>query len=823
MAEVTLPPPMTTTTPAPSGLTHAEALERQRRGDDNSFQVRVGRTYGQIVVENVFNLFNIVLFSLLFIVLSMGDYATVFFAGFSVVSNTFLGMLQEIHAKRRLDKLAALSEQTVHVKRDGQWQEISMRAVVIDDILRIEPGDKLVVDGVVVTSDSLEMDESLLTGESDAVAKEPGMEVFSGSFCLAGSGTMQATRVGANSNINKLAAVAKQYKRVRTPTQQIIETIVQVTVVVMFTLIPMVFVASFVNSITPLEALRSAVVFVTSLVPQGLVLVAILSLTIGAIKISLQRTLIQRVNAVESLGNATVLCFDKTGTLTKNLLAVQQIIPLADMDERTLSGLLLAYLDNLAHLNRTAGAVREYAAAHADDVPARRKVREVPFTSGRKWGAVVFEDAAYVLGAPERVLPKQSLTDTLDHNVTHLSLQGLRVLAFTRVSGPLNEKDVTNDAEPLALVVLSDQIRDDIQETLESFRREGIDLKVISGDNLDTVKAIATQAGMDAERAYTGAQVDEMSDSELETLVGEATVFARVDPDTKKRIVAALQRRGAYVAMVGDGVNDVPALKQANLAIVMNDGTQISKDVADIVLLDNAMSTLPKAFREGTEITQTIFGTMKMFLVKNVYNILFFIFVAFMSLPFPITPVQISWSTFGTVNLPATFVAFGWLRPTRIRRFRSDVLEFIMTAGLIGAVMQAIVYACVFFYEGRDVQAARTSITLFVTFYGAYTVMHIMGLDVLNPRTFIARWRFALLMTLSTTLTILTMYALPELFEFRIMTWERDPGVIALLVSTLLLSIVLLEHGMRYPVLLRRFWRLFEEPSAPAASQPASQ
>lgn len=814
MAEVTLPPPMTTTTPA-SGLTRAQVMERQQRGDDNSFQVRVGRTYTQIVVENVFNLFNIVLFTLLFVVLSMGDYATVFFAGFSVVSNTFLGMLQEIHAKRKLDQLATLSEQTVHVLRDGQWQEISMRAVVLDDILRIEPGDKLVVDGVVVSADSLEMDESLLTGESDAVAKEPGMEVYSGSFCLAGSGTMRATRVGAHSNINKLAVVAKEYKRVRTPTQQIIDTVVQVTVVIMFTLVPMIFVSSFVNLTTPLEAMRSAVVFVTSLVPQGLVLVAILSLTIGAIKISLQRTLIQRVNAVESLGNATVLCFDKTGTLTKNLLAVQQVIPLVDADERTINAWLLSYLDNLAHLNRTAGAVRDYAEANAAPLPARRKVREVPFTSGRKWGAVVFEDAAYVLGAPERVLPKQRLTDTLDHSVTSLSLQGLRVLAFSRVEGALNEKNVSDGAEPLALVVLSDQIREDIQATLESFRQEGIDLKVISGDSLDTVKAIAAQAGMNAEHAYTGAQIDAMSDGELETVVGEATVFARVEPDTKKRIVAALQRRGAYVAMVGDGVNDVPALKQANLAIVMNDGTQISKDVADIVLLDNAMSTLPKAFHEGTEITQTIFGTMKMFLVKNVYNILFFIFVAFMSLPFPITPVQISWSTFGTVNLPATFVAFGWLRPTRMRRFRTDVLEFILTAGLIGAVMQAIVYACVFFYEGQDVQAARTSITLFITFYGAYTVMHIMGLDVLNPRTFIERWRFAALMTLSTTLTILTMYALPALFEFRIMTWERDPGVIVLLVSTLLLSIVLLEHGMRHPVLLRRLWRLFEEPSTP--------
>ena len=213
--------------------------------------------------------------------------------------------------------------------------------------------------------------------------------------------------------------------------------------------------------------------------------------------------------------------------------------------------------------------------------------------------------------------------------------------------------------QPLALIVMSDEIRHDIQETLQAFRDEGLTLKVISGDNLETVRAIAQQSGMDiGARAYTGAELDAMSEGEFDQAVRDSNVFARIEPDTKQRIVEALRRQGDYVAMVGDGVNDVPALKAANLAIVMNDGTQISKDVADIVLLNNAMSTLPRAFREGKETTQTIFGTMKMFLVRNFYGIAFFVFIAFMALPFPITPVQISWATFGTVNLPATLIAF---------------------------------------------------------------------------------------------------------------------------------------------------------------------
>jgi cation-transporting ATPase E len=809
MAQATRLAP-SSTTPQP-GLSTADVQARMQRGEDNNFRPRAGRTYPQIIVENVFNLFNIVLFTLLFIVWQMGDYSTVVFAGFSVVSNTFLGMIQEISAKRKLDQLATLSEQTVTALRDGRWQEINMYAVVRDDILKIEPGDKLVVDGIVTQADALEMDESLLTGESDAVFKEAGAEVFSGSFCVAGSGTMRATRVGAESNINQLTTLAKQYKRSKTPTQVIIDIIVEVTVVIMFVLVPMIFVASFITATAPINALRNAVVFVTSLVPQGLVLVAILSLTIGAIKISRHRTLIQRVNAVESLGNATVLCFDKTGTLTRNHLVVQQVLPLADLAADDIYALLKAYTHNLAHANRTAGAVRDYVDAHTSTPVSLKKTREIPFTSGRKWGAIVFGDTTYALGAPERLLPRPRMTDSLADRVTDLSLQGLRVLAFTRISGGVDENNITHGSEALALIVLSDQIRDDIQATLQAFRDEHIGLKVISGDSVDTVKAIAAQAGMTVDDAYSGEEIDRMSDAELDAIVADATVFARIEPHTKKRIVSALQKQGAYVAMVGDGVNDVPALKQANLAIVMNDGTQISKDVADIVLLNNAMSTLPLAFREGREITQTIFGTMKMFLVKNVYNILFFVFAAFMALPFPITPVQISWSTFGTVNVPATFVALGLLRPTVIRRFRQDALEFILTAGVIGAVAQAVLYVTVYLYENRDVQLARTCITLFITFYGAYTVMNIMGLDVWEPRSFLRKWRLALVMTLGTALTILAMYALPGLFEFRLLTWEHDALVIVLIAALLLLSMLLLGHGTRHPYLVRRLWHLFRE------------
>ena len=793
-----------------TGLSQREVQERLARGESNDFDARVGRSYWDIFRDNVLNLFNIVLGSLLIIVVLLQDYATAFFAGFSVVSNTFFGMIQEFHAKRKLDKLAALSEQAVPCRRDGDWVDVPMRQVVKDEMIRIEPGDRLVVDGEIVHSDSLEMDESLLTGESDAIPKESGDEVFSGSFCTAGAGVMRATRVGAESNINRLSTIAKQYKMVKTPTQVKIDITVEITVLIMFVFVPLIFITGFFLNSAFLETVRNAVVFTTSLVPQGLVLVAILSLTIGAIKISLRQTLIQRVNAVESLANATVLCFDKTGTLTQNKLAVQDVIQTADMGKAEIHRHLFVYLKNLAHLNHTAQAVEAYIDKVVIGGDWPRKLKEIPFSSGRKWAAICLDDKTLLMGAPERLLPADN---PFLARARELSAGGMRALAFAMMAGEPDPAagDISAQAQPLALIVMSDRIRDDIQQTLQSFRDEGLKLKVISGDNLETVRAIAEQAGMDVgSQAYQGSELDAMSDGELSAAVRESNVFARIEPHTKQRIVETLRRQGEYVSMVGDGVNDVPALKAANLAIVMNDGTQISKDVADIVLLNNAMSTLPRAFHEGKETTQTIFGTMKMFLVRNFYTIALFVLVPFMALPFPITPVQISWATFGTVNLPATFIALGWLRPQYMGRFRRDVIDYIFTMGFIGAVMLTLLYLMAYFGSGGDLAMTRSAVTILVALYGMLITWHIQGIDFYRPKSFLEHWRILLLSSLLTALTIIGMYLNPTLFEFDPPTWDGGAGslLIIAIAALFLLTMVLISHGLKYRYLLNRFWAL---------------
>lgn len=793
-----------------AGLSARDVQERVARGESNDFEARVGRSYWNIFRENVLNLFNIVLGALLIVVIALGDYATAFFAGFSVVSNTFFGMIQEFNAKRQLDQLAALAEQTVRCRRDGEWIDVPMRGVVLDEIIRIEPGDRLVVDGLVLWADSLEMDESHLTGESDAVGKSPEDEVFSGSFCIAGAGVMRATKVGAESHINRLSVIAKQYKLVKTPTQIKIDITVEVAVVIMAIFVPLIFVTGFYVGNEFLEIVRNAVVFTTSLVPQGLVLVAILSLTIGAVKISRQQTLIQRVNAVESLANATVLCFDKTGTLTQNKLAVREVIPLGALGSAAIDIALRSFLKNLAHLNNTAQAIDRYIDGIGINADFPQKLKEIPFSSGRKWAAVCLPRKTLLMGAPERLLPSDSAHY---QRAEALSADGMRVLAFAQMAG---EPDVGSgvaayDAQPLALIVMSDQIREDIQDTLAAFRDEGLTLKVISGDNIETVRAIAAASGMDiGARAYTGAALDAMGEGEFDKAVADSNVFARIEPDTKQRIVASLRRKGEYVSMVGDGVNDVPALKEADLAIVMNDGTQISKDVADIVLLNNAMSTLPRAFREGKETTQTIFGTMKMFLVRNFFMVALFVCIAFMSLPFPITPVQISWATFGTVNLPATLIAFGWLRPRFMAHFRRDVLDYIMTMGCIGAALMTLLYLIVWFGGGGDLRMTRSAMTIMVALYGMLITWHIQGIDLYNPDSFLQHWRILLLSSVLTALTIIAMYLLPELFEFSPPRWDGGDGslMIVAIAALFALTMALLSHGMKHRYLLNRFWDL---------------
>jgi cation-transporting ATPase E len=786
------------------GLTSAQAAEQAARGLINRYTPRVGRSYWTIVRDNVLNIFNLILFVLLAIVFLSQEYLTVLFAGFSVVGNALIGTAQEINAKQKLHRLSRLAARDLRVWRDDRLIRLPASEVVVGDVIPIQPGDRLLVDGLVLRSDALEMDESHLTGESDPVYKEVDAPLVSGSFCLAGAGLMVTTRVGRESTLNRLASAAAAYKNPLTPTQRRIATLAQITLLVMLILAPMLVVAGGRGGVSSLEIVKNLVVFVTSLVPQGLILVATISLTIGAFKIGRHQTLIQRINAVESLANVTVLCFDKTGTLTRNRLSLVEVIPVGGADAAQVERQLLAYVASLASRNSTATALYDDLSRRLGRADLPVKKREIAFNSVRKWGAVVFDHETLILGAPERVLG-----ETVEARRIHdYSAQGMRVLAFARARSDRGGSALP-EADPLALIVMRDELRADIHTTLAAFRAQGVKLKVISGDNAETVRAVAASAGLippgSKARCRTGTELDALTDLELEAAVYDTDIFARIEPETKQRIVKALRRRGEYVAMVGDGVNDVPALKEADLAIAMNDGAQIAKDVSDIVLLNNALSTLPRAFREGGQITQTLFGVTKMYLARNGYNTLLFIFATLMLLPFPITPIQISWVAFGTLNFPATLMTIGVLRPEPIKRFRRDVLDFIVTAGIVGGVGMSAAYLLI--YETTATLAeSRAAITLMISLYGVLVVWHVHGIDLFRPRSFRRSPRAALISPALTSTVLLVATGFGDTFEF---AWPPDQAV-AIVIGITLMCAAVLSVGMRRRGFLHRVWGLLE-------------
>ena len=801
----------------PDGLTAAEIAERERRGETNAFKPRVGRSYFDIIRENVFNLFTLTMGVLLVVTALLGDFATVFFAGFSVVTNALLGSIQEIYSKRKLDRLAELATPDVNVMRDGGMVRVSTYKVVKGDVLPLEPGDKIVVDGLVIASDALEIDESQLTGESDAVLKDIGMPVSSGSFCVAGAGVMVATVVGKDSTINRLSTVAKQYKAVLTPTQRHLSNIVQISVIVMLLCTPMLFVAGYVDPVQAgvsdgngdliLNVFRNAVVFVASIVPQGLVLTATLSLTIGAITMMRHQTLVQRVNAVESMANCNVLCFDKTGTLTMNVLSVQEIRALDGANEEAVHGALALYLNNVAALNRTASAVATHVnGSETRPAPAQKKTREIGFNSTRKWGAVVVDDGVLVLGAPERVLPDGAAD--IKKEAEDLAARGLRVLAFARGSGLNGKDELPADRTGVALIVLADTVRPNVNETLKAFTDEEVELKVISGDNVETVRQVATSAGMVIREAYSGDQLESMSEGDFREAIVKGNLFARIEPGTKRKIVHALKELGFYVGMTGDGVNDVPALKEAHLAIVMNDGAQISKDVADLVLLNNALSTLPRALHEGRIVKQSIFGTSKIFLVKNLYSLLWFIFAGFMALPFPINPIQISWVTFGVINIPATLIAAHYVRPVRMDFWRRDVIDYVINGGMLGMAALSFLYGASYLLNGGDVEMSRSVNMQFMTLWGLLVYWNVLGVELFEVKTWMQH-RFVFFSGL--VLAFITMvggYVAPGILSYEPPTMPQ----ILLIVFFFSIASVTLHILNRRRSLTELMWKLTAAP-----------
>jgi cation-transporting ATPase E len=676
------------------GLTTAEVEAHRRAGRTNAAALPTSRSYVRIVRDNVFTFINGVLFSLAVALIILGRTSDALVSVGVVAVNLAVGMVQEIHAKRVLDRVAVLARPGVTVIRDGLQQRVDPTDVVLGDVLLARAGDQVAADGLVVGNRSADVDEALLTGESDVVPKQNGDRVFAGTFCAGGTIQYVAQRVGAENTANQLAASARGFRRVLTPLQHEINRVVRVSLVLVALFELLVALANALDRTSLVESVRMAVV-IAGLIPNGLFLAIAVAYAMGAVRIAGKGALVQQANAVESLSHVDILCLDKTGTLTTNRFQVAETLALrtADSDFRDLLG---SYALSSSDTSRTLDALRDAFPAVAKPVS-----EEVLFSSARKWSALTLPESGgprpYVLGAPDVLESHLRSGDSLPPEARGWVSKGERVLLLARAPTEGRrltdgEPHIPDGLEPLGLVALSDELRPDAAETLAAFAAVGVQLRLLSGDDPHTVRALALQAGMSSDaRLVSGRELASFDPDRLSELVASDTIFGRLTPAQKETLVKALRARGHYVAMIGDGVNDVLALKAADLAIAMQSGTAAARAVSDMVLLQDNFGALPFALHEGQRIRGGMNAILKLFLTRVLYMALLIAMLAVVDIGFPFAPKQNALVTLLTVGLPTLALA-AWARPMEPRRQASSVFQFVIPAACALAVTGLSVY-----------------------------------------------------------------------------------------------------------------------------------
>jgi cation-transporting ATPase E len=701
------------------GLTTAEAEERRRRGEANT-AAGTSRSYATILRTNVFSFYNSILFVIGLALLALGRYSDALVSVGLGLINALISAVQEIRAKRKLDHLQLLDRTPVVVVRDGREVELAPDAVVRGDVLRVRPDDQIVVDGPLLDG-GVEADESLLTGESDPVVRDPGDELRSGSLCVAGGGHQLARDVGAASYAGRLTAEARQVTTDSTPLQRQITFVVRLVIALTVLMSGAILAQAALEGFTLLRVVQITAVL-SGLVPYGLFFLIALAYTAGAARIAGCGALVQQVNAVESISHVDVVCTDKTGTLTTGRLTVAGVEPVGGYADP--EGALGAFAASVTTPNLTAAALMHVRGADA----ARRGVLgettagalaaapwtvrdEVPFASSLRWSGLVTDEATWVLGAPDALGPH--LTAPVPPElVADRTARGLRVLVLARAGSSTRLRDAGGHPalpplEPVAVVAFADELRPEAAATIARFRADGVALKVLSGDDPRTVAALATQAGLDVGDPVPGAALDRLDEPALDRLVARTTVFGRVAPEHKERIVASLRRQGHYVTMIGDGVNDARALKRAHVGVAMRSGSAVTRDVADIVLVDDSFAALAPAQREGRRIIDGIAISMYVFLARVTTQGVVILTVTMLGLGFPYSPTQVG-LTLLTVGVPTLFLTF-WARPVPPDpHLLANLARFVLPAGLITGAFGTAVYAFLYENVSRFLTSGRT-------------------------------------------------------------------------------------------------------------------
>ncbi|HRC65377.1 MAG TPA: HAD-IC family P-type ATPase [Dermatophilaceae bacterium] len=703
------------------GLTSAEVADRVRDGRTNDMPARSGRSTGEIVRANVLTRINAILGILLVIVLTTGKLINAAF-GLLIIANSAIGIIQELRAKRTLDNLAVIGEARPTVRRDGVSRPVTRTDIVADDVIELGPGDQLIVDGDVLEAASLEVDESLLTGEADPVVKGPGDQVLSGSFVVAGSGAYRATKVGREAYAARIVEEAAKFTLVGS---ELRDGINRILLVVSWLLVPVglltIWTQLFGLGQPWREGLTGMVAALVPMVPEGLVLMTSIAFAVGVIRLGQRQCLVQELPAIEGLARVDVVCADKTGTLTESGMRLSEV---RGFDGSGMpSGPAPAEVTEiLAQLTATEPNPNASLAAIAEAIAAPSVIwtetHHAPFTSARKWSGSTFDgQGTWVLGAPDVLAPEGSAAREAAEEI---GASGLRVLLLAEGSLPVTDPAAPGTVTPAALVILEQRVRPDARSTLEFFAEQHVQVKVISGDNARSVGAVTTllgvvggsdpidartlsqvdpddadtQAGQPAALGFVGGhhdQITHLSEAFVDA-VARHTVFGRVTPDQKRAMVLALKSRGHTVAMTGDGVNDVLALKKADIGVAMGAGSPATRAVAQIVLLDNKFATLPYVVAEGRRVIGNIERVANLFLTKTVYSVLIALLVGIWQLPFPLQPIHVTITGWFTIGVPAFLLS---LAPNHERArpgFARRVLQLALPSGVVVAICTFTTY-----------------------------------------------------------------------------------------------------------------------------------
>lgn len=777
------------------GLAASAVAERIARGEINATPRSHWVEYRAILLRNVFTLLNVIIVPSAVALFSLGDSrGGIAISGMAVV-NTLMGLIQEIRAKWHLDTLAILSETKAQVLRDGIVQEIPASAVVQDDLLLLTTGGAVVADGTVLAVRALEVDEALLTGESDPLPRQPGEAVLSGSYCVTGEGVYRADKIGKNAYAQALAAEARQYHHAESPLQRNIRTLIRVlTPLTVLLSVGYVLLQQHIG-FQDVELVQMIAATITSMIPQGLVLMATLAFVIGAVRMSKQGALVQRLNAVETMSAVNVLCLDKTGTITTNRLKLQGIEPVGTTlpDGELQRRVQLFASASVDQSNKSVIALKE-----ALGEVTTERLDQLPFKSQNRFSAVRVrnetEEQIYLLGALEALQPHLIEPDAeLSAKAKDRSRTGSRVLLFAEAThlAPFAEGVAALKPRPLALIALQDELRHDAGEVLAEFAAQGVDIKIISGDNHETVRATVRQLNPQLAEPDGVSGVDWEKATDKATLARKTHVFGRIAPRQKEEIVETLQRQGCTVAMIGDGVNDVLPIKKAQLGIAMGEGSQAAKTVADLVLETYDFSLLPQTLSEGRLIIRNLRRVGKIFLVKNVYTLLLAIVAVMVcQLPFPYLPQQVTLLNLFTIGLPALLMATTRGRPAVVRRgsWLRDVSIFALWAGGITGAACLLIYVLSAWNHDRDSLVPRTLTLSMLIFLGQALMLRALTDGESQEQRPERRFLALALLSLSAYLTILHLPATQNFFRLAPLEpwhWLLVLGIAALAVAAL--------------------------------------